>query len=48
MAGAVEAALDAAAGRSGFATPPDDLETVLDWDAHGRREAAAWAQRAAA
>lgn len=48
MAVAVAAALDAAAGRTGFAASPADLAAVLEWDAMGRREAAAWARRAAA
>ena len=48
MAVAVEAALDAASGRAGFGVPPADLAAVLDWDARGRRGAAAWAAGAAA
>ncbi|MDO5369092.1 1-deoxy-D-xylulose-5-phosphate reductoisomerase [Paracoccus sp. (in: a-proteobacteria)] len=42
MAGAVAHALDLAAGRAGFGNSPDSLQTVLEWDAQARRDAAAW------
>lgn len=42
MAGAVEHALGQAAGRTGFAQSPADLDTVLDWDGFARRAAAQW------
>ncbi|MBB1491404.1 MULTISPECIES: 1-deoxy-D-xylulose-5-phosphate reductoisomerase [unclassified Paracoccus (in: a-proteobacteria)] len=42
MAGAVAHALDLAAGRAGFGNSPDSLQTVLEWDAQARRDAAVW------
>jgi len=48
MACAVEAALEAAAGRADFTAAPASLAEVLDWDAEGRRAAAAWAEGRAA
>lgn len=47
MAGAVAHALDLAAGRPGFATSPDSLQAVLEWDGQARRDAAAWQTAAA-
>ena len=41
MAPRVEMTLQALSGRAGFGDDPADLETVLDWDRHARREAAA-------
>ncbi|MBV0890485.1 1-deoxy-D-xylulose-5-phosphate reductoisomerase [Paracoccus sp. Z118] len=42
MAGAVEHALDIAAGRPHFGTSPADLDAVLAWDRAARRDAAGW------
>ncbi|WCR12205.1 1-deoxy-D-xylulose-5-phosphate reductoisomerase [Paracoccus stylophorae] len=41
MAPRVEQTLEALSGRDGFARAPEDLQTVLDWDAAARQEAAA-------
>ncbi len=41
MAPRVEQTLEVLSGRDGFARAPEDLQTVLDWDAAARQEAAA-------